>query len=77
MTKFFKDVILGLSSISPQVQEDLNNVVKVVANYVFWDPYDPIVEDLVKTIRTNGINDDVGVSTTSTFDNAPTSNQPI
>ena len=47
MTKSFKDIIPTLPSISPQVQDDLNNV---ISNRWFWDSYtyDPIVEDLVK-----------------------------
>ena len=68
--KSLKDVILGLSSISPQVQDDLNNAVMVISNYAIWNTYtyDPIVEEFIKTIRRNGISDNVGVTIISTLD---------
>jgi hypothetical protein len=42
----------NLPEISLQVQNDLNNVIRPITNYVVWDSYtfDPIMEDLVKTI---------------------------
>lgn len=69
---------LGFPSISPQIQDDLNNVGRAIIYYVIWDSYtyNPIVKALIKTIR-NGINDSVGKATTSTFHNVPTSNQSI
>lgn len=76
--KSFRDAIHGLPCISSQVQDDLNDGVRAITNYVIWDlyTYDRIEEDLINTIGRNDIYKNVGVATTSTLDNAPTSNQP-
>lgn len=72
MTKSFKDVIIVLPSNSPQFQGNLNNFIRGIIGYSIWDlyTYDPIMEDFIKTIGRNGLNDNVGVSNTLTLDNA-------
>ena len=54
------------------VQNDLNNVVRAVTNYAIWGSctYDQIMENVTKMIRGNGLNNDAGVATTSTLENA-------
>ena len=75
-----KNAILGLPSISPQVQGDLNNVIRAITNYAIWDSYtyDPIVEDhIIIIFGYIGVHDDVGVAITSILDDAHISNPRI
>jgi hypothetical protein len=71
----------NLPEISLQVQNDLNNVIRPITNYVVWDSYtfDPIMEDLVKTIAQSieEYNLSHDAITTSNPNIAPISNQPM
>jgi hypothetical protein len=81
MTKSFKNAIPNLPKISLQVQDDLNNLIRAITNYAIWDSYtyDPIVEDLVKTITQSIEEHNISheATTISFYSIAPTSNQPM
>jgi hypothetical protein len=70
-----------LLEISPQVHNDLNNIVKTITDYTIWDSYtyDPIVEDLVKivvqSIEEHNVSQDVTTSSNPSI--VRISNQPM
>jgi hypothetical protein len=59
----------------------LNNVVRAINNYAIWDlyTYDPIVEDLIKTVAQSIEKHNTSHDATTTLNPsiAPTSNPPM
>ena len=70
-----------MSKISLQIQNNLNNVVRVIMDYAIWNlvTYDPIVEDLFKKVAQSfeERNTSHDAITTSNPSVAHTSNQPM
>jgi hypothetical protein len=85
MTKSFKKIISNFPKISSQVQNDLNNIFREIINYAILNLYiyDPIMEDLVKTVvqsieeHNTSCDTTITATTTSNPSIAPISNQQM